>query len=337
MREQHLEAKVGTLVLLAIVGVVGLLWLMGEVALSPGPTLTVEFGHTGNVVVGAPVKLGGVKVGRVDKIALVIDRRDEAGNPLPVRMLLSVRRDVLEALHEDSAVTVATQGPLGEPYLELYTGSSRSGKLGKGASIRGVDAPRLDVVANQLSSFLQSASHVLEEDPQAIARLVGGVSGLSRTVDDVLTENRGDIHVVASELAGAAKDLSYLAQLARKTMEPGGQGMGLIDDSATAAHLLRQDLPEISKEAKVVLAALSALSADLGPEDGKKLRSMIDRYASAGEQLEKIAVRGERILGRIESGEGTLGGFNQDPQVYRDLRDLVADLKKHPWKIMWKD
>jgi phospholipid/cholesterol/gamma-HCH transport system substrate-binding protein len=297
----------------------------------------VEFGHTGNVVTGAPVKLGGVRVGRVEEILLTPDRRDDNGDPLPVRMELSVDPKARAALRADAAVTVATQGPLGESYLELYTGSAKAAPLANDAVIRGVDAPRLDLVANRLAKFLESASRVLEEDPRALSTLVRGVSGLSQTADSVLTENREDIHTLASELSAAAKDVRELARLSRKTLEPGGQTAELIDDAASSARSMKQDLPQLSLQARAVLAGLSNLAGNITPEDGQRLKTAIDKYAAAGEALDQLAVRGDRVLARIEKGQGTLGGFSNDPEVYQDLKELIADLRKHPWKMLWKE
>ena len=70
MEERSLEIKVGVRVLLGLVGVIALLWLMGELRFSSGTELLVRFAHTGNVVKGAPVKLGGVRVGQVAAIEL---------------------------------------------------------------------------------------------------------------------------------------------------------------------------------------------------------------------------------------------------------------------------
>ena len=75
MDERRLELKVGALVLATVVGVLALLWLMGELTLGSDAGLAVDFGHTGNVVEGAPVKLGGVQVGRVQAIRLMPERR----------------------------------------------------------------------------------------------------------------------------------------------------------------------------------------------------------------------------------------------------------------------
>lgn len=337
MDERRLEIRVGALLLLAIAGVLGLLYLMGELALKKPPSLSILFSHTGNVVQGAPVKLGGVQVGKVETIELDPMRRDADGNPLPVKMDVSVDDRTLKALHTDAMVTVATVGPLGEPYLELSPGSANAPMLPKDAVLRGTDAPRLDLVALRLSGFLDAASRALNENPHALETIVGGVSSLTRDVDQVLNENRGDVRTLATELSAAAKDLRALAAVARRNFEPNGKGQQLLNDAAASAKVLRQDVPQISEDAKRTLAQLAALSGQFDQADMQKLKLAIDRYTAAGEKLDRLADRGDRLLGQIEAGQGTLGALQKDPKLYNDIKALVEDLRKHPWKILWKD
>src|SRR5258706_117842 len=139
MDETKLELKVGALVLLAIGGALTLLWLMGELSFGAGNTLTVDFSHTGNVVKGAPVK-------------------------------------------------------------------------------------------------------------------IGGVSGLTHTVDGVLTDNRDDIRQLLKEMSEAAKELHTLSSAARAQLEPGGKAAVLVDDAAVLAKQMKTDLPVISKQAQTALS-----------------------------------------------------------------------------------
>lgn len=337
MDERRLELKVGALALAALAGVLGLLWLMGELRLGRSEPLWVDFGHTGNVVEGAPVKLGGVVVGRVEEIRLEPERRDSRARPLPVKMGLSVEPRALAALRADAQVTVATVGPLGEPYLELDPGSADSPALPASTALRGTDAPRLDLVAQKLAAFLDAASGILDEDPEALRNMASSVSKLTRTLAVVLEENQGDVKVLTSEMAAAAKDMRELARLARTSMQPGGTGSRLLSDAAEAAALVKRDLPGLSGSASKALGGLGEVAGGLNAEDGANLRKALQSYAAAGEKLDQIAARADRLLVRLEAGEGTLGALQKDPQVYDDLRSLLADLRKHPWKILWKD
>lgn len=336
MDETRLELKVGVLLLTALAAGLGLLWLMGELPSAGGSTLVVDFSHTGNVVKGAPVKVGGVMVGKVAKVNLLAERRDAAGDPMPVSMELEISKAARTALRSDAQVTVSSQGPLGESYLELYVGRSDQALPG-GTALRGVDSPRIDLVSNKLARFLEAASKVLEDDPEALQRLVTGVSGLTRTVDGVITENRSDFRAIAQELSVAAKDLRALSAAARAQLEPGGKAAVMIDDAASTARLLKTDAPELSRRASVALGGLAALSGGFTESDNDKLRAALAKYAAAGEKLDSLATRADRILGKLEAGEGSLGQFMKDKQVYDDLKSLLSDVRKHPWKLLWKD
>ncbi len=337
MDERRLEMKVGALVLAALVGVLGLLWLMGELTLGRDTVLSVDFSHTGNVTKGAPVKLGGVVVGRVEEIHLEPDRRDAQGRPLPVRMGLSVRPEALAALRSDARVTVGTVGPLGEPYLELNPGSASADPLPSGISLRGTDAPRLDLVAQQLSAFLDVASGALAEDPEGLRNLAANVSRLTTTLDGVLNENRGDLKTLTGELSAAAKDMRMLAKLARETMQAGGTGAQLLGDAAETVALVKRELPAISGSAGKTFNGLAMMTGGLDEKDGAKVKQALERYTAAGEKLDQIAAKADRLLTRIEAGEGTVGALQKDKQVYEDLRSLLSDLRKHPWKVLWKE
>jgi phospholipid/cholesterol/gamma-HCH transport system substrate-binding protein len=337
MDEHRLEIKVGALVLAALVGVLGLLWLMGELRLGRGEELHVDFSHTGNVVKGAPVKLGGVEVGRVEEILLLPDRRDASGTSLPVRMNLAVAPEALKALRADVRVTVATVGPLGEPYLELNPGSAAASPLPPGSTVRGTDAPRLDVIAQQITQFLDTMSAMLGKDPDVVASLATNVSRLAKTLESVVAENRVEVRTLTTELSAAAKDMRQLAQLSRAALQPGGSGAKLLNDAAFAAAVMKTELPGLTNSAERTLEGLASVIGPLTPEDGQKLKLALERYTAAGVQLEQLASRADRVLARIEAGEGTGGALLKDPTLYDELRTLVTDLRKHPWKILWKD
>ena len=237
---------------------------------------------------------------------------------------------------KDTAVTISSQGALGEPYLELYPGVAPE-PLPAGEPIRGVDSPRIDVVSTKLANFLEAASKVLENDPDALAHFVTGISGLTHTVDGVITENRSDLRQIITELSQTVKDLRALSAVAKTQFEPGGKTSALIDDASATIKQLRTDVPVISKEAQVALGGVAALTGGFTEEDGKKLKEAIGRYSAAGEKLDAIALRADRMLAKLEAGAGTLGATLKDKQVYDDLRSLLSDLKKHPWKMLWKD
>ena len=52
------------------------------------------------------------------------------------------------------------------------------------------------------------------------------------------------------------------------------------------------------------------------------------------ERADGISQRADRLLTRLEKGEGTVGKLMKDEAVYEDLKALLNDLRANPWKLM---
>lgn len=336
MDEHRLELKVGVLVVLALFGIAALLYLLGEIHLSPGRRFTVQFTHTGGVPEGAPVKFAGVRVGRVAKLQLLPARRDDRGVPLPVEMELEVDRAIFDDLGSRARFLVATQGPLGEPFLEIDPGPVSPEKLEPGAVVRGVDPPRMDLITAKLSAFVDEATALLGSGGDA-KNVVARVTGLAEKAEGTLDEARPAVLTAVTDLSEAARELKVLARTASGMLGDKGSGRAALDDLAAVSAQLRKDLPGITERAQKAADGAAAVAGAFTAEDGQRLKDAIVRYEKAGQQLNEVAVKADRLLGRLEAGEGTIGGLVKDPKVYQELKELVTDLKKHPWKVLWKD
>lgn len=330
MDERGLEIKVGVLLAAALAAGIVLLWLLGEFQLRGDRRLFVDFAHAGGVPAGAPAKLAGVRVGRVRAVRLLPERRDASGAPLPVQMEIELGAEALASLRADVGVAVATQGPLGEPYIEMAPGATSAAPLADGAAVRGVDPPRLDLLAARLYGFLDLAMRTLGDDPEAVRTLLRGAGAFASTAEGVLRDNR-------EALTRATRDFSEAAGDLRQLLHRDGAVRRLAEDSAFVAATLRRDLPGIAARAGTAATGAAALAGAFTEEDGARLKGAIARYERAGQRLEEITTRAEAVLKTIEGGQGSFGGFYKDPQVYQDLKALVTDLKKHPWKVLWKE
>lgn len=51
-------------------------------------------------------------------------------------------------------------------------------------------------------------------------------------------------------------------------------------------------------------------------------------------QVHNTLSRLDRILGKVERGEGTVGKMMHDEKLYQDLRDVVHDANRSPWKLL---
>lgn len=55
---------------------------------------------------------------------------------------------------------------------------------------------------------------------------------------------------------------------------------------------------------------------------------------------ESLNASGEKfndLMSRVQKGDGTIGKFLSSDEVYNEIKALVSDIKKHPWKLLKKD
>src|SRR5437588_798006 len=211
MDEARLELRVGALLIAALLLAGGFVWVLAR----PGPRqpfhFTVALAYSGGIAAGAPVKLAGVPVGRVARVELLPELRDQEGAPLQVRLSVEVEGPIGRALRPDAEAFVGTQGPLGEPYLELTAGSAQ-GALREGAELRGVDPPRIDLLVARLYSVLEVGARLLVEDRELFRRFLRAGVGLAETADVVTRDKREQLAGAVGNLAAATSDLRSLAR-----------------------------------------------------------------------------------------------------------------------------
>ena len=325
--DRRTELRVAFLAGVAVAAGVGLLALLGVFRDAGQGHLHVTFATSGGVPAGAPVKVAGVAVGRVQAVALDPERRDAQGRPLPVTLDLTLEDAVFRKLHGDARVGVATQGPLGEPFIDIEPGVGQAPVLQDNQTVRGQDPAGLTELMARMNGLVDSLSEVLGSGAE-LRGFLRDATSLTHTANEVLVQNRGTLADTLVDLRQSARDLRALLE--------DRELHHMVDDAAVVAANLRENVPPLTAQLRGVAQSADNLAGHFTPDDGAHLKDAVARAEAASAALDRIATRADKLLAEVDQGKGTVGGLLKDPQVYKDLRDLVSDLKKHPWKVLWK-
>src|SRR5689334_17693136 len=99
MRQRGLELKVGFLILLSAAILGGFLVVLGNFSSGPGIRIYLDFDYVGSLHAGAPVKLSGIKVGKVKDVELIGGRIDpRIGKRVQVRVTAWVEARVHDSI-----------------------------------------------------------------------------------------------------------------------------------------------------------------------------------------------------------------------------------------------
>ena len=65
-------------------------------------------------------------------------------------------------------------------------------------------------------------------------------------------------------------------------------------------------------------------------------KDIADKLSKTAANINDTALNIKKISQDISDGKGTIGRFLKDESVYENFDAFVADLKSHPWKLLWR-
>ena len=211
------EFLVGCFVLLALVSAGVFLWLLGGLGRFHSPArFHVRYGFAGGVEVGSPVRVAGVKVGRVERITFLPP--DAADPSVSIEIELSVAPYALELVRQDSRFFVNMAGVIGERYVEISPGGAGTSVLNPGSRVRGVDPPRIDQLLSQGYGVFGRIQEFLERNEKAVTEALESVSQL--LVDFNRALKAGDHKRVFALVNNLNEVAVELKSMARKAGDP---------------------------------------------------------------------------------------------------------------------
>jgi len=282
---------------------------------------------------GAVVRLAGIQVGEVSKVAISQD--------LGVKQImveLTIMEKYKERIRKDSDARIDTVGVLGDKYVALTMGSTDQPVLEDGDWLS-TQAP-LDILeyTKKVQDILQSTGSIskkvdlmLGSDQDAaqaslsqsfahmeeIVHRAETGPGLAYTiVYDEKTPKRVD--AILANFEAASGDLRAMTNEVRY-----GDGM---------AHALiyGEGGEELNRQIGALANTMGQLTQDIKSEDSvmhaliydPEKAKLVDDLASAAASLANTAQS-------VENGQGTLGMLAQDPALYEDMRALVGGAQRN--------
>ena len=113
----------------------------------------------------------------------------------------------------------------------------------------------------------------------------------------------------------------------------GASGIGL----ALAEAAVARGAQVVIADVREALAVVDRLGNTIGPEEQKSLKSALGRLDDIAARADGTLVKVDGLVEKIRRGEGTAGQILNDEEIYDDLKELIRDIKKHPWKLIWED
>ena len=202
------ETKVGLLFLVSIVLVAFFAWIMGIVSpFSSTYELNVMYNYAGGIEEGSPVRVMGIKVGKVKKITFEPNYKSPEGEEVKLKVSIDVEKKAWSSIRSDSKYFINLAGVIGEKFLEISPGSLSAGEVKSGSYVRGDDPPRIDQLISQSYGLAGKIIEIVEKNK-------GSVTNMITQLDKLVTNFNKTI--VLLDKASGNKDVQRLVDNAIK-------------------------------------------------------------------------------------------------------------------------
>jgi phospholipid/cholesterol/gamma-HCH transport system substrate-binding protein len=199
----------GVVLLLAVFG-----WLMG--ALGPfhkEVRYDLLYAFAGGVEVGSPVRVAGVKVGKVEKIEFLAPSAEAEKDRAAIKLTIGVSQTAAPAVRKDSNFYINMAGIIGERYVEISPGSLGSEMLPAGASVRGIDPPRIDQLLSQGYGVFGRIQEFLEDNEKTLTEFLSNTNQLLTDANKMMQgAEKGKVFRLVDNLNSIAVDVKSLTK-----------------------------------------------------------------------------------------------------------------------------
>lgn len=344
MRERGLEYKVGLLILISSAILIGFIFVLGNFSLHSGFRIYVDYDYIGSLQAGAPVKVSGIKVGKVSDVEFLGGKPDAkvGGQRVQVRVTAWIEDRARDSIRGDAEFFINTAGVLGEQYLEIVPGQDWDHPpIAANAIIHGAprvhDPPRTDLVVARLYEVLDGVASVLRDDKDEIKHLLSNSASAVAEANQLLVDNRTKI----GDLIGNGADL---AKEAKTTLAKVNAGLGdgrpvasLVADADQTLRTAQTTMTTLTPSAQALMTDATRVTGIITEQRIDKAIAAADKAASAAGKAGGLIDNVNGMVTDLRAGKGTAGALLARDEVYSDLRELIRDLKRNPWKFFWKE
>jgi len=280
------------------------------------------FKFAGGVQAGAPVRYGGMTVGKVTRV------RVDPGNSTRIEIDVAVDRDA--PLKTDSVAKISTLGPLTDNYIEIATGSQRAPLAPPGSVLPSVEAFGLPQLGDAAQAMMPDVHNALQKLNQS---LDGLQVTIARANDLLNSRNRAAIgnsldnvnRLVADARPKVTDSLNSLNGLLTDARPKVSASLANVQDltkelNAKLAPLL-DDLKTTTTRANDTLAHVDATLVENRPDIRASVLRLRDTLAQLNRTLDKNSANIDELLDNIRMST-------------ENLRSLTETLERAPASLI---
>ena len=311
MREQtqkNNNLKVGFTVFIGVAILIIFTVLIGtnDFLFSKTYSLFIKLDNTAGLVNGAPVTLGGFKIGDVEAVEFIT-----VNSNTDIRVKLRIKSQYKDQIRKDSKVRITSIGILGEKFVDINIGNPNEEIIPDNSFLEVEPVLSLDNIAKNIAPGLESFNQAMENIKNVTDSIANGKGSVGRLINNATT---------VEELNRVIKKIDVtLTSIQNKD---GSLNKFLNDDK------LYSNLSSTADNLKLLSENLTNGKGSLG-----KLLTDDSLYNNLNNSSKQLDI----LLQKTQDDSTVIGGLLNDKKLYRnvneailDINNLIKDIKDNP-------
>jgi phospholipid/cholesterol/gamma-HCH transport system substrate-binding protein len=293
--KNSLETRLGIFVALAVIAAIVIIEMLGSIDIfHRGYRVNTQFDTVQELKVGDSVKMAGVEIGRVEKIALADSK---------VVVTMKLHPDAV--VKTDSEATIKFAGLMGQNFVSISFGTLGAPKADADTQLQSVEQPDLSAIMTKLDSAAGGIANVAKSfSGDSINNLLGPMTDLIKQNSARITMTLSNMESISGQIASGQ----------------GTVGKVIYDETLyTSALNTVTNLQDAVTQAKQLISGISSGQGTLG-----KLATDDALYNSTEASMTNL----NQILLKINQGNGTIGKLVNDQEFYKNAKLSLQKLDK---------
>lgn len=330
------ELRVGLFVLAGLtLLIVAIFYVTGFGILTPKYRLVTFLPDVSGLTVGAPVRVDGIDVGNVDNLLLnALTGAQASDQQRNIRVILRIDAKYQGAIRTDSVATTATEGLLGNGYIDISRGFTGT-VLQNNQELHGEAAKGISELVNQGADLAQHLNELSDQVNGLIADVRAGKGTLGKFVTDDSAYNHivsvsGRFDDMLADIQSGQGTLGKLYatdELYTKTTSAVGHVDNILDaiqqQKGSAGKFIYDS--SLHDNANQFITKSNSLLDDV--KAGKGTLGKLTTDDSLFSTWKQAGTNVSTATSKFNSNDSTIGKFFNDPQLYDNLTGMTADAR----------
>jgi ABC-type transporter Mla subunit MlaD len=307
LRKQRTDLWVGVFVFLGLAIMGALILQFGRFSdrLRDTYFLYVSYPDAGDIIRGAPVRLGGAKVGVVAE--------DPELNLKYTGVTVTLEIHSEKKIPAGSRFSIASSGLMGDRYIRIKSPEVPSGEyIAPDTTIKGYASGGLDEIQAEAGELSDQAKLMMTDIRQAVQSLD---LLMEKVNNDLLGDkSMANLNDILEDLKKTGENFKSVSEKLGPLLDDGRETVGEAKEAATAAKTAFVKTGETLDTAKEMI---------------KKAEPAVEKLEPTLTELKDTLAKANAAIDKITEGDGTAAALISDSGLKENLESFISNLNQH--------